>query len=293
MDKAVSSQKKNMPLQKYIELLDDCRGLSVNGHPIDAVRMDGNRELFVYPKWREAVEETFKRGFNILLFTNGVLLNSDASEFLLRHNLRRITFSISGITPETYYKYQGFSSKGGIEFAEKQLSKVISNIKEFMRLKNEIAPSIFVEISCLLGKEDIDEKKKSVEFFGDLGVDCFFAPTMINIQQDSSTKNSDTFLFRQQGVTNQLSNCEKHDKYKNFRSPYRDWCYLIIVSSNGDIHTCCEIGGGEQITLGNVFEKPLSQIIKSKEWFDFYDALASRDFERMHPICRDCRAVVG
>jgi MoaA/NifB/PqqE/SkfB family radical SAM enzyme len=258
----------DMPIEQYVKLLDDCKGLWVHGKLIDTVSIDGSRELFVYPYYRQAVIETHKRRFNIHLVTNGTLLTSENSELLLENGLTKIIISVTGIRPQTYANYQGYNQrKDNVDFAARQLEMVIDNVKEFVRLRNEMHSQCAVAVSYLIDTDTVSEIKDAVAFWHEVGIDFFFGKAVNHISDDG----------------------EIVEKRTNSVEPAPSGlCYHLAVSANGELHPCCGQGPGEKIILGNVFETPLSEIACSDLFNEFYENLALRDTKKMHPVCALC-----
>ena len=259
----------DMPLEQYSRLLDDARGLWCRGRLIDTIQMDGVRELFVYPKYKEAITETVKRRFNIYLVTNGVLLTPENSMLLLNGGMNEILISVCGITPETYVKYQGYNKrKDDIQFAKRQLDKVKFNVQELIRLRNELGKQCAVGISYLVDDYSLEELKNAVSFWKEVGVDFFWGSALAKVASDGSIiehhKNSETEV--------------PHER-----------CYNMWVSSNGDLAPCYgDECTAEKINLGNVFDTPIYDLINTEEFNEFHEHLASLDPNKMHPLCLSC-----
>jgi MoaA/NifB/PqqE/SkfB family radical SAM enzyme len=259
----------NMPLEQYIKLLEDAKELWCRGRLIDTIQMDGLRELFVYPKYKEAIIETAKRRFNIYLITNGVLLTPENSKLLLENGMNEILISVCGITPETYMKYQGYNErKDSAEFATRQLNKVKHNVKELIRQRGELNKQCAVGISYLIDNYSLAELKDAVMFWKEAGVDFFFGCALAKIASDGSI-------------------IERH---KNSNPAiHRERCYQMWVSSNGDLTPCCgSEATTEKINLGNVFDSPIYDLINSDEFNEFHENLASLNPTKMHPLCTGC-----
>ena len=259
----------DMPLEKYIELLDDIQGLWVHGRLLDTIEIDGSRELFVYPHYKEAVIETAKRGFNIQLVTNGVLLFPENADLLLNNNLFVIIISVGGITADVYANHQGYNeTKDVIGHAKKQLLKVISNVTELVKLRNEKGSQAKIGISYLLDDYTRPQLKDASVFWQSIGVDFLWGNAMVK--------------------TDEYGTLIEERKHSNTGVPC-EICFHLGVASNGDLNPCYfGEGAVERIIIGNVFEKPLSKIITTDEFNSFYEGLSSCNPQNMHPICIKC-----
>jgi len=259
----------DMPLEQYTKLLDDAKGLWCRGRLIDTVQMDGVRELFVYPQYREAIIETAKRRFVIYLVTNGVLLTPENSRLLLENGMTEILISVCGITPETYVKYQGNNvRKDAVGFAARQLDKVKHNVRALIDQRNELIKQCAIGISYLIDDHSIAELKDAAMYWKDEGVDFFWGSALAKVASDGTV-------------------IERHKD--SIPVPSRERCYQLWVSSNGDLSPCygpeCT---GENIVLGNVFDSAIYDLIDSDVFHEFHENLASADPVKMHPICTGC-----
>lgn len=259
----------DMPLEQYAKLLDDVKGLWCRGRLLDTVQMDGVRELFAYPKYKEAIIETAKRRFNIYLVTNGVLLTPENSRLLLENGMNEILISVCGITPETYVKYQGYNERNDdVQFAAKQLDTVKFNVKELIRQRDELGRQCAVGISYLVDDYSSAELKEAVMYWKEVGVDFLWGSALAKVASDGTVierhKNSETAIPRER-------------------------CYSLWVASNGDLTPCygpeCTAG---KINLGNVFDTPIYELVNTDEFNEFHEGLASLDPNRMHPLCVGC-----
>jgi len=259
----------DMPLEKYIALLDNIKGLWVHGRLIDTIELDGSRELFVYPQYKEAIVETAKRGFNIQLVTNGVLLTHENSKLLLENNLFVIIISIGGITANVYAKHQGFNETSDvIGYAEKQLKTVKKNVEKLVKLRTDLGSQAKIGISYILDELTQPQLKDASVFWQSLGVDFLWGNAMVK--------------------TDEWGELLEKRSHSNETVP-SEICFHLGVASNGDLNPCYFGEGAiENIIIGNVFEKPLSEIIKTAEFNSFYEGLSSRDRNNMHPVCVRC-----
>ena len=125
-DKVKNSQ---MSLEDYDIILKKLKNTRICGQKIDTIRLDGNREGLCYPHIDTAIRMTKEYGFRTYLVSNGVLLTEQTSKNLLNAGLDKIMFSVAGISPETYSRFQGY------EMPENQFHRVCNNIKLFSTIK--------------------------------------------------------------------------------------------------------------------------------------------------------------
>lgn len=266
----INKKIPDMPIEQYIKLLDDCKGLWLHGRMVDVVELDGNRELFVYPEWERAVKETQKRGYDMYLVTNGVLMTKEKSQFMIDNDLTRLTISICGITPEIYSMHQGYTDapngQFSLDFAAKQLAVVIQNVKDLLEIREKAGKRIGVGISYLINDSSFESIKGAIVFWKEIGVDYFFGNAL--------------------NVFDEKGNIITARKHSQTGLP-REWCYPIHISSTGEYYPCCVY---EDYSHGNVFEESIYEIIKSDKYNDFYESLSTGDVHRMNRICANCPA---
>ena len=259
----------DMPLEKYTALLDDIKDLWVHGRLIDTIELDGSRELFVYPHYADAIVETAKRGFNIQLVTNGVLLSPENSKLLLENNLFVIIISVGGITADVYAKHQGFNqTHDSIYYADRQLNIVKEHVKTLVKQRNEMGSQARIGISYILNELTQPQLKDASIFWQSIGVDFLWGNAMV--KTDAKGELLEERLHSNTGAPNEI-------------------CFHLGVATNGDLNPCYfGEGAVENIVIGNVFEAPLSEIIKTDKFNRFYEGLSSRNPQYMHPVCIKC-----
>jgi len=256
----------DMDIEKYKTLLDDCKGLWIHGRLIDTIEMDGSRELFVYPDYRQAIIETHKRGFKIQVVTNGVLLTHENSKLLMENGLSNIIISVTGVSTSVYAEHQGYN-----RYAEEQLRLVIENVRALVELRQILCSNATIGISYLIDANSAGEVKDAIMFWKEIGVDYFWGNALSQQQEDD-------------GVL------VKKRQHSNSGIP-SNICFNPGIAPNGDLNPCFSGEGNvEDIVIGNVFETPLSEIIYTDEFNMFYANLVSHNKNLMNPICVRCPA---
>lgn len=119
--RCASMPRYNLELNVFKKLLDD---ITAKGKC--SIRFSANGEPFMNPHFLEMLELSRDRGHEVIINTNGLLLTSSVIKRLASMKIQYLTFSIEGITKETYEQIR----VGG------NFEKVIAAIKECRALKD-------------------------------------------------------------------------------------------------------------------------------------------------------------
>ena len=124
---------------------------------LSAILMDHEAESLMNPRIFEMIKEAKNAGImDIWLHTNANMLNPDKSEKLITSGLTKINFSIDACDDQVYEKLR----VGG------DYQKVISNIKEFLKIKLEKnALYLRTRVSFIIQKENAHQKKEFFELW--------------------------------------------------------------------------------------------------------------------------------
>jgi len=256
-----TSTGKEFPFEKYVELLDQLRDIRIFSRKITSIRLDGNREPLLYPRIAEAVEAATKRGFYTQIVTNGILLNKETSMSLIKSGVNLMIVSIGGVTPNVYAYVQGANRSE--KAVKNQLETVIENVKNFIKIKQEMRSQCRLQVNYLLSSETSKEAREAYFFWKDAGVNAMFFQTPYW--------------------------CESEDDFEKYarRQCTSVMCDPFIISPLGDVHPCC-FWEAEDVVLGNCFKNDFESIIKSDKFNAFFKALASFDTENIPVACKRC-----
>ena len=96
-----SSAHREMPIESIVEVLDDAVALGVT-----QVLFSGGEPLF-HSNWLAAMEAARERGIDVLLITNGLLLDEPAVESLMGVGCKKIGISCDSLDDRLYRKIRG------------------------------------------------------------------------------------------------------------------------------------------------------------------------------------------
>ena len=195
---------------------------------------------------------------DIMIHTNGSLLNKQLSIDLIQSGLTKINFSLDAASPQVYGKLR----------SEGKYEKVISNINDFIEVRNKIGRSYpRIRLSFVV----CDENKHEQEAFYELWKDKV---NVIAFQQlyDYSKGN---------GSDNVDLNSKKCAPY----SCVQLW-QLLAVSCEGDILPCLQDFEHEHV-LGNLETHSLYDCWHSEKMNRFRELHMNNRWHEI-PMCRRC-----
>lgn len=148
-------------------------------------------EAFINPHWAEGIRLARVWGVqNTGLVSNGVLIGEENARRLIRDGLSYLSFSIDGVTRETFE-----SIRSGA-----RLEEVIENLKRVLRLREELkSPTPRVNCTMVLRRTNLAEAAAFVDFMADIGVDSLIMQYM-NVDNPALR---DECPFYHQEATNQ------------------------------------------------------------------------------------------
>ena len=195
---------------------------------------------------------------DIMLITNGLLLENDLAQGLIEAGLTRLMVSIDAATPETYARVR----RGG------NYDQVVDNVLGFIRTRQSLGSLLpllrvsFVKMS--VNESELEQFKEYWEKKADY----------ISIQQYSNILGSDQTAYH----------ASDRRRISGFRCP--DPWQRMSLFVNGDLFPCCS-DLGRLAPLGNAVNTTVSRVWASD---------AAHRLRRLHqkgqwhddPICRRC-----
>jgi MoaA/NifB/PqqE/SkfB family radical SAM enzyme len=246
-------RNSQMSLEDYNIILKKLKKARIRGQKIDAIRLDGNREGLCYPHIDTAIRMAKEYGFYAHLVSNGVLLTEPISKNLLNAGLDMIAFSVAGISPETYSRFQGY------EMPENQLHRVCNNIKLFSTIKKELCSLCEIYISFILDElliQDADEPRKAITFWKTLECNYF------------RLVREYPLMDHKRPVGGSLC-ATSH-----------------IINTDGQVFPCC--GGSEDIVIGNLLHDEPEDIFSGETIMKLYRGLNNPDEIALPKPCKTC-----
>lgn len=156
---------KDMPMKTYKKAIRQAPP------QLEFVHMWGVGEPLVNPNFIEMIEIAKKAGLEISFSTNGMLLDVDMAEKIVRAGADEVIFSIDSANPKTFERI-----RCGAKFG-----KVMSNLQELIRIKKKLHSSVpRTSIAHVVLKENIAEMPEMVGLAHRLGIDKVWFQNVIS-----------------------------------------------------------------------------------------------------------------
>lgn len=216
---------EKMPLDKAKRIIDEISEMEV----IPTVQPHIQTEPFANEDLKEIIAYCYKKNVPLSIITNGLLLNRDWMDFLIKQLDREstVSFSLDAITQETYEKVRGAYSLALIE----------NNIQYMIENRGDQGPRISVNFTY--ETDNFDEKEIFLEKWKNR-VDA----VRISVALDSDKKVPS--IFRKQDIIKENRVC-----------PYLD--EVLVIDAGGEVRICSTDTRREE-DLGNAFEMSLMSI---------------------------------
>ena len=262
---------------------------------IKSLAFIGDGEPTCNPACYEALELGNKLGIDMSISTNGVLLDDEKMESILK-SCKWMRFCLSAGTREGYMKIHGVDC----------FHKVVKNIKRIIELKDihgypcEVGlQAVFVP--TLMAEEMVKEAELAVE----LGVDYFvIKQCSLPDEGQSGMMQFDLNDYDKPEIQDALKRAEalSNDKTKIIvkwnviaqkgAKPYHGCPSIPLISEmsgNGDWYPCGYMFGEkkefEEYKFGNVHEKSLKEIFESDRYWEIIKKMKDYD---VHKKCKGC-----
>jgi len=245
-----------MDMPSFEKLLNECIGekmdhvgLSLYGEPL----LDPHIVARV-AKVRSILGPGVPTGF----FTNGSLMTSEIATELLRAGLHRVSFSVDGVTAESYERI-----RKGLKYDE-----VVANIRNFVELNNSLGrPCRYVRVHMTITEQTRLEYKKFHDIWSAVeGVD------LVSWLNCDGRGGEDREAALTDGAI--VDPCAQ---------PFS----ALNVQADGAVIMCC-IDYDGSVPLGNVFKDGIRGIWRSEE-FERVRRLHNAGQKHMIPRCARCK----
>lgn len=216
------------------------------------------------------------RGIKTLISSNAMLVG-DCIDYILKSGLTTLQLTMDGFSAETHEKYRVGSNFEKV----KNNIRILAEEKKRRGLKEPI-----IHIQTLMLKTNRHELKNIENFAREINVDHYSikAPFVsAGYDDENSEKFTEMFVIKDDNFKKYDRTADKDDPkfYKNQSfCPQLTQCVVLV---NGDVVPCCFDYDG-RVKFGNLFEKKLEEIWKSKERKEFI----KKFFKKQNPLCQKC-----
>jgi radical SAM protein with 4Fe4S-binding SPASM domain len=197
----------------------------------------------------------------VSLNTNGTVYTEKLFRALLEVGLDYLTFSFDGYTKAVYEKVR----------VKANYENVISNIQSFLRMKKSMnLKKPFVTIYTLAVKEESLENEADFRrHFDGLPVERF----SVDVPRNWA------------GVLESGGPVQLTEMGERVTPCHRVWKTTAVLW-DGSVVPCCADFSGD-MTMGNVKDQPLTELLNSEKYRQLRRAMVERDLEA-YPLCRGC-----
>lgn len=265
LDYANSSYVPNYPLTVGVELLNKCnftcsmcyttkyKGPKIvieeetvdkifkgfGRHEMPSIMFGMGEEPLLYKNFRNIIDLSINAGImDIFVFTNGLLLNEEMSNFLVDRGISRVYISLDAATPETFLKIRG----------KNELERVEKNIASLLRIRAEKKAELpIVRVSFCVQPDNAHEKYSFIKKWEKV-VDHIDFQTMLNFSAVDEMAEIAEEKRMEPVLTPNVPNPQCPQPF-----------YMATVWANGDVSPCCTFHG-KNIPIGNIRENSLGEI---------------------------------
>jgi radical SAM protein with 4Fe4S-binding SPASM domain len=256
--------------EKHTLTLDQMRamGKEMKKYNLPAMIVGLGSEALLYKEFREIVDICHESGvMDLILYTNGVLLTRETSEFLVKSGVTRLHVSLDAATPETYIKIRG----------KPELERIEKNIDTFLEVRKSLGSELpILRIAFCVQPENLHERGAFLRKW-EGKADRVDFQLMVPEKHVDDVKNGAVDIQKTAGYFHQ----ELLDK---------PWCSMpfnsLSVWADGVVTPCCAFMG-KNLPLGNIKERTLHDIWHGPEIEKIRDEFRTG---KLNPSCELCIA---
>ncbi|MFD2333344.1 radical SAM/SPASM domain-containing protein [Cohnella sp. GCM10020058] len=255
---------------KFIRIEDFAHTLDQVKPYTDHIYLHVKGEPMLHPKLDQLMDLSHEKGFKVNLTTNGTLLHKAGPKLLGKPALRQINFSLHSEGPHM-----------GEPHKEKYVLGILAFAKEAVR-------SGGVTISLRLWNLELDNaenaaRSRNRDILALLEREFGLArPIEESWERGKGLKLADRIYLNQDHEFKWPDLAEREDEGRGFCHGLRNQAGVL---SDGTVIPCCLDGEGV-INLGNIHERPFSEIIEGERAQRMYDGFSRR--EVVEELCRKC-----
>ena len=267
----------DMPKDIVIGLLKDAKDAGVR-----SIAFDGSGENTLNESLYDALDYAREIDLDVGLATNGVLLRKERLLGMLTA-LTWVRFNISAATNESYFKIHRV----------KELDNVIKNIKSCVEKKRRHGLKTTIGMQMVLGYDNVNDVIPLAKLGRELGVDYLVVKPCSDDPQSRLNAPTDEYLDMQK-VLNEAETYSKDAynvivKWRKITNKglkdFKKCCgtnFIVNISGNGDVFPCGHFFNirRDEFKMGNIIDKPFSEIIKSERYWEVQKKIESIDVNK-------------
>ena len=276
------------------------------------VTLQGLGEPLLAPDLLAMVEYAAARGIRIGFNTNGMLLNRERAERLVRAGLAWLHVSVDGVTKATFEGIRHLA----------RFDTVIANLEGLVGLKRELGSAKpRIQVNFVAMRRNISELPELVRMAAGWGVDRLWVQNLSHNFDDTDPQGDYAEIRRfaaeealwtgedrallerifeaargaaeRAGLALRLPSLalKSPEAPRRPGEPGCDWPWTsTYVSHDGQVQPCCMVMGSDRAELGRVSAGSFAEVWTGERYRQFRAALLT---DRPPEVCRGCSAYRG
>jgi radical SAM protein with 4Fe4S-binding SPASM domain len=258
------------------------------------VKLSGIGESFLNKDLVGMIEFCRGRKLQVVLYTNGSLLNRGLSRRLATMKNVNIGFSVDAATAETFE-----AIKKGADF-----NAVMDNIRYLAGIRGD-NKSLFLCAWTVVTKSNISELPEIVRLSKGLGLDSITLQPFLSdfgdkkiraandaLRIDPASRGTQDIFSEASRIAERLG-IPLYVNYNNFYSD-RNKCAQpwtnTYIAANGDVIPCCALSNASVIKMGNIFKNDFKTIWNSPEYRQLRSGIMTG---KLPDYCRGCYRTIN
>jgi radical SAM protein with 4Fe4S-binding SPASM domain len=254
---------------------------------IEKVKLQGMGEPLLNKQLVPMLAEGERRGIALRFHSNGSVYTEAISDALSELDNTEIVFSIDGATADTFH-----TMRPGSNF-----EKVRENVKRFAARRGGGKSPTFAAWTVVT-KDNVAELPDIVSLCSELGLDhVTVQPFLTDWGKTEMSEHVRPLELETERVESALSGARaaastaaidlhinEGDRYSRSKPCQWPW-QSSYIAANGDVVPCCIIADADVAKMGNVFEKPMTEIWNGPEYQTLRAKIRDHD---LPSYCKDC-----
>ena len=256
------------------KIIDSLAGIDCKG-----VILSGGGEPLISPHFSYAVEQLRLRGIKIGLNSNGLAMDKEVIEIILKH-CEYFRVSLDAATPNMYKKTHGMP--------EKSFARVVENCSAFSRQKQKIGARTSFGIGFLTREDTVSEMEDFVVLCRKNGADFAQFRPFTGDFTDVSEKyldlknryETETFFVRASVQKYREMGKEQIRPYTKCHGMF----FSTVITADAKVYACLHYRQDPDYFFGDLNQHTLSEIFRSDRIRAVYEKI---DCSKCPPFCRN------
>ncbi|MGE5197645.1 MAG: glycosyltransferase [Deltaproteobacteria bacterium] len=263
----LTRERRHMSSKEFQAIIDD-----MQEYLLFLILWDWGEPL-MNPDLPEMIKYASVRDIRTVTSTNAhFFTDTDYIERILRSGLTTLIIAIDSLQQDRYKEYR----KGG------DLRKAVQGLEKLIEIKKKVKSKTLLNLRMVVMKNNEDELQAMRDFSRKIKIDKF---TVKTVNPSCGSKSMDDEIIPLNPAYRRYEyDPDTHERIRIKAACERVWL-MSNIFSNGDVVPCCYDYNAEQ-KVGNVFEKPFSQIWNSPA----YKELRKKIYLEKDAIlkCKEC-----